>query len=296
MTINKLSILKGIIQDKLISGIPLRTQIVTPSGNHNVRTQIPLDLETALGITNHNTGNTAPTASANMHAKWIQNVENADKTYVGAHFFVDEEGIIQVLPINEVAYNAGDGKGNGNMKTIAIEICENGNLLKAEENAKRLNAALILNYPHFKVYKHQDWSGKYCPRVILGRNSWDEFVEDILKYVAEAKLEIEANVKLDSDSNLNSNIELKSNLDSEPELEKESYSDNHPIEQWKLRGINFAIKEGLITDYNYWRDRLNDEMPAWAHFIILEKVVEKLRDEMMSLLEEKLDEIYREVQ
>jgi len=25
------------------------------------------------------------------------------------------------------------------------------------------------------VYKHQDWSGKYCPRVILTRNSWQQF-------------------------------------------------------------------------------------------------------------------------
>ncbi|MBF4693888.1 peptidoglycan recognition protein family protein [Fusibacter ferrireducens] len=287
--LNKLKIIGGVIQNKEINSIPLITQIVTPSGNHNVRTQMPLELETALGITNHNTGNTAPTASANMHAKWMQNVENADETYVGAHLFVDEKSIIQVLPINEVAYHAGDGKGNGNMKTIAVEICENGNILKAEEHAKQLNAALILTYPHFKIYKHQDWSGKYCPRVILGRKSWDAFVEDIQKYVAEATLEMASNVK--SDSNLNSVSESES-IESERELD----SENHPIEAWKLKGIHFAIEEGLITDYNYWRDRLDDEMPAWAHFIIMEKVVEKLRDEMASILEEKLDEIYREAQ
>ncbi|GAU79494.1 N-acetylmuramoyl-L-alanine amidase family protein [Fusibacter sp. 3D3] len=260
--INKLNIIGGVIQNKEIGSTPLKTQIIMPSGNHNVRTQIALDPETALGITNHNTGNTSPSASANRHATWLQNVENADQTYVGAHFFVDETAIIQVLPINEVAYHAGDGKGDGNMKTIAIEICENGNMLKAEENAKCLNAALLLTYPHFKIYKHQDWSGKYCPRVILGRNSWNEFVEDILKYVQDSNTEA-------------SNAEVS------------------PIEAWKIKGIHFAIEEGLITDYAYWLDRIDEEMPAWAHFIILEKALEKMRQEMMLLVDEKL-EAYRE--
>ncbi|MBF4693625.1 peptidoglycan recognition protein family protein [Fusibacter ferrireducens] len=244
--IKKLTIVNGIVQDQKIGEINFKADIVKPSGKHNVRTQILLDLKTALGITNHNTGNNAPTASDEMHAKWMQNVENADETYVGAHFFVDEDSIMQVLPINEVAYHAGDGKGNGNMKTIAIEICENGNILKAEENAKMLNAALILTYPHFKIYKHQDWSGKYCPRVILGRNSWDDFKADIMAYVEDAQKETLKNV----------------------------------VEEWKLKGLEFVSEEEIITDYKYWLANINGELDPWAIFIMIQKTLIKVRQEI----------------
>ena len=46
-----------------------------------------------IGITYHNTGNSAPTAGDEAHTKWLQNVENADKEYVSVHFFVDENSI-----------------------------------------------------------------------------------------------------------------------------------------------------------------------------------------------------------
>jgi N-acetylmuramoyl-L-alanine amidase len=181
MAINKLNIVDGIIQDKFIDTIPVKVQIVKPKGKTNVRTLIKM--KECIGITNHNTGNSTPTAGDEMHANWMQNVENADLQYVSVHLFVDQDSITQVVPLDEVTYNAGDGKGDGNYKTISVEICENANVLKAEENAKKLNAALILTYPKLKIFKHQDWSGKFCPRVILERNGWNKFVEDINAYV-----------------------------------------------------------------------------------------------------------------
>ena len=184
MVIKKLTIIKGIIQDKFIDGIPIKVQIVQPKGKKNVRTLIKM--KECIGITNHNTGNTTPTAGDEMHAKWMQNVENADIQYVSVPLYVDHDSITQVVPLDEVCYHAGDGKGDGNYKTIGIEICENANVLKAEENSKKLNAALLLTYPKWKVFKHQDWSGKFCPRVILARNGWHQFVEDINSYVKGA--------------------------------------------------------------------------------------------------------------
>jgi N-acetylmuramoyl-L-alanine amidase len=182
MGINKLNIVNGIIQDKFIDGIPVKVQIVQPSGVKNVRTL--MKMTEVIGITNHNTGNSAPTAGDELHAKWLQNVENADKQYVSVHLFVDQDSITQTVPLDEVCYHAGDGSGNGNRKTISIEICENANVLKAEDNAKKLNAALLLTYPNLKIYKHQDWSGKYCPHVLLDRpNGWANFIADINAYV-----------------------------------------------------------------------------------------------------------------
>ncbi len=243
--IKKLTIVNGIIEDDLIDGIPVKKRIITPSGKNNVRTLIPLDLNSALGITNHNTANESPTADDEMHAKYFQTVENADETYIGAHLFVDADSITQALPINEIAYHAGDGKGDGNRRTIAVEICENGMILKAEENAKKLNAALILTYPQFKVYKHQDWSGKYCPRVILGRNAWTDFVADIEAYVHSAGKETSKSMET----------------------------------PWKLGGIEYARDEQFIEDYEYWLANINNSMPAWAVFLIVQKAVEKIREE-----------------
>lgn len=184
MAIKKLTIVNGIIQDKDIDGIPVKIQIVEPKGKRNVRTLVKM--KESIGITNHNTGNASPTAGDEMHAKWMQNVEDADIQYVSVPLYVDHDSITQVIPIDEVCYHAGDGRGDGNYKTVGIEICENINVEKAEENAKKLNAALLLTYPAWKVFKHQDWSGKFCPRIILGRKGWTKFVEDIYAYVRGA--------------------------------------------------------------------------------------------------------------
>lgn len=187
MSINKLNIVNGIIQDNSIDGIPVKRDIVEPKGLKNVRTLIKMSQ--TIGITYHNTGNSAPTAGDEAHANWLQNVENADKEYVSVHFFVDENSITQTVPIDEVTYHAGDGKGNGNYKTISIEICENANIQKAEENAQKLGAALRKTFNGLNIYKHQDWNGKYCPHVILSRGGWDKFKNDIYKLEAGSNID-----------------------------------------------------------------------------------------------------------
>lgn len=184
--LKSLTVIDGIIQDKEIDGIPVNIAIVQPRGKRNVRTLVKMT--EVIGITNHNTANTAPTAGDEAHARYLQNVENADSAYVSVQLFVDDDSITQCVPLDEFCYHAGDGNGDGNRKTIAIEICENGNYAKAELNAQKLNAALLLTYPNLKVFKHQDWSGKFCPRKILARpNGWAEFTAGIAKLVEDAK-------------------------------------------------------------------------------------------------------------
>lgn len=188
--IKALTIQDGVIQDKTIDGIPVKVSIVKPFGAKNVRTLVKM--KEIIGITNHNTANASSTAGSSAHAKYLQNMENSDVSYVSVHLFVDCECIVQCVPLDEFCYHAGDGNGDGNRKTIAIEICENKQIEKAEENAKKLNAALLLTYKNLKLYKHQDWSGKYCPHVILDRvNGWNNFVNDIDKYVKQSEEQYE---------------------------------------------------------------------------------------------------------
>ncbi|MCH4891167.1 hypothetical protein EZV73_26550 [Acidaminobacter sp. JC074] len=187
--IQPLTIVDGIIQDKYVDGIPVRIEIINPKGLKNVRTL--KEMKDPIGLTIHNTGNSSKSAGDELHADWLQNVENADKQYISPHIFVDHDSITQVIPLDEVGYHAGDGKGDGNYRTIGIEICENINVDTAEENAKKLCASFMMTYLSFRLFKHQDWSGKYCPHIILDRkNGWDNFKEDVYDYLFKKKVKL----------------------------------------------------------------------------------------------------------
>ncbi|KIL23704.1 hypothetical protein B4127_2637 [Bacillus pumilus] len=126
-----------------------------------------------LYITVHNTANTAKGANAASHASFVKR----SSTAVSWHYTVDENVIYQHLPLNENGWHAGDGRGNGNMKSIGIEICENadGNFEQAVENAQWLIRKLMTEQgiPLANVVPHKRWSGKNCPRKLLNR--WDSF-------------------------------------------------------------------------------------------------------------------------
>lgn len=172
----------GILPEKSLNACPFIVKLVEVQGEANVRTGIFMRPK---GITIHNTGNNMPTATALAHANWLVGVEAAERDYIGAHFFVDDHQIVQVLPINEVAWHAGDGRGPGNMTTVAIEICEVGDVLLAEENALALIACLKKHLGNLPIYKHQDWTGKYCPRVLLASGRWKSFEERAIKMTDE---------------------------------------------------------------------------------------------------------------
>ncbi|MCY7947303.1 N-acetylmuramoyl-L-alanine amidase [Bacillus atrophaeus] len=128
-------------------------------------------------ITVHNTANTSKGANAALHARYVKNPE----TGTSWHFTVDEKEIYQHLPLNENGWHAGDGNGNGNRKSIGIEICENsdGHFEKAVSNAQWLVKKLMKEQgiSLANVVPHQHWSGKYCPRKLLDR--WDSFKSGI---------------------------------------------------------------------------------------------------------------------
>lgn len=115
-------------------------------------------------ITYHNTDNDAP--AKNEVAYMISN----DKQ-VSFHVAVDDIQAIQVIPFDRNAWHCGDGKGNGNMKSIGVEICYNSlgannpKFKKSEDNAVEICAKLLkdnnLGIDRLKPHKH--WSGKNCP-------------------------------------------------------------------------------------------------------------------------------------
>jgi len=140
-------------------------------------------------ITIHSTGN--PNANARSERAYLTNPQN--KSVTSYHIVIDDKEAIEVTPLDEVAYHAGDGyHGTGNSKSIGIEISEYGNRQKAIENAISLVAEMLhqRGWNVDRLRRHYDWSGKNCPRIMSANNwaGWKKFVEDVRKEVEQLKI------------------------------------------------------------------------------------------------------------
>lgn len=159
-----------------------RIYIDLPSWKYPIKCPCPME---PIGITIHNTAMDAPAKNevAYMHS-------NANK--VSYHFAVDDVDVVQGLPLGRMSWHAGDGRGKGNMRTISIEICYSRSggtrFIQAEMNAARLVALLLKQYGWGidRVYKHQDWSGKYCPHRTLDLG-WERFLDMVRVELGQAK-------------------------------------------------------------------------------------------------------------
>lgn len=132
-----------------------------------------------IGITIHNTANDAPAKNEIAYM-----LRNNDET--SFHFAVDDVEIIQGIPLDRNAWHAGDGYGDGNMRTISIEICYSKSggerFDKAEKNAAWLVAYLLkkYNWSVKNIYRHRDWSKKMCPHRTMEKG-WDRFIDMVQK-------------------------------------------------------------------------------------------------------------------
>ena len=133
-------------------------------------------------ITIHSTGN--PKSTARNERAWLTNPAN--KVTASWHICVDEKEAVEAIPLNEVAWHAGDGgSGTGNRRSISIEICESGDRAKTLENAIKLTAKLLheRGWGVDRLRRHYDWSGKICPRIMQPNNwaGWKQFKKDVAK-------------------------------------------------------------------------------------------------------------------
>ncbi|AOV07570.1 peptidoglycan recognition protein family protein [Sporosarcina ureilytica] len=114
-------------------------------------------------ITIHETANYAKGAGAQMHADLQSSGFSASW-----HWQVDDKVAIQSFPHTVRCWHAGDGAGNGNFHSIAIEICVNvdGDFQQAVVNAAALVKKIMHDegIPSANVVQHHHWSGKDCPR------------------------------------------------------------------------------------------------------------------------------------
>lgn len=119
------------------------------------------------GITIHNTGN-------GKSARELFDDLYEHNGLRLCHFLVDEQDIIQTIPLSECAEHTGKGYDMGNLHTIAIEICRSTSdenlYMKAQEKAIDLIKALMWDYELTtnNLYFHNDFNKQtYCPHRIL---------------------------------------------------------------------------------------------------------------------------------
>lgn len=170
---------------------PVEVRLIPASHTHQ-RTGIAM---TPAYSTYHDTGNPNPGTDAESHADWMLDGCRNDKgevTDTSWHFTVDDGKAIQHIPLNEVAWHAGDGyNGPGNRTSIAIEECVNSDrdAAKTRKNAAELHAFLIkaLKLQGGTVnalVQHNRWSGKNCPEVIRNAGLWPSVVNQASAFLA----------------------------------------------------------------------------------------------------------------
>ena len=157
------------------------TKVVCPESKYAIKCPYEMNPE---GIAVHNTYNDA---SAMSEISYMLGNNNK----VSFHAAVDDQRVVEGLPFNRNAWHAGDGKnGKGNRKMISVEICYSESGGERFDDAEDLAAAYIAyllkqyDWDIDKVYKHQDFSGKYCPHRTLDIG-WERFLDKIRYHLGE---------------------------------------------------------------------------------------------------------------
>ncbi len=226
----KLNSTKPIAEEPILKHTLVKSQII-PKTATGRRPQLDLKPEY---ITIHGTGEDK--ATAKNHADNVNNNNPTKQT--SWHIVVDENEAYQVLPLNEVAWHAGDGfYGSGNRKSIGIEICESGNRRKTLDNTISTVKALMkeLGLDVSDIRQHYDWSRKDCPRILRNPANikdgldWDWFIDQL-----SAK----------------------------------------PSSHWAKPYLDSLIRKGIIVDPDSHKD-LDAAMPKSQLFVILDKIVKE---------------------
>lgn len=165
-------------------------------------------LSAVKGIVIHWTANENQGADDVAHYRYFNGNAIASKSYASAHYFVDHDSILQVLPDNEVGYHVGASRyvtnrlgSYPNGCTIGIETCVNYKGAKFEQaldQSAQLAAHLLKKHglQTTDLYRHYDVTGKDCPRYFVNNatakayglgssadKAWKDFVALVAHYM-----------------------------------------------------------------------------------------------------------------
>jgi hypothetical protein len=174
-----------------VAGLPTKIELpvpliqdIIPLSQWRQRPGIPRELPGFW--VQHETANSNVGADAAMHNRWLQN--GADGSQVSFHFCVDDHQIYQMIPVDEVTWQAADGGGPGNMSGVSCEACVNadGNETVMRRNAEALAAGLMgaLGLGIDRCKRHYDFNAAdpnrhYCPQHMMTSGYWPLFVAHV---------------------------------------------------------------------------------------------------------------------
>jgi hypothetical protein len=147
-------------------------------------------------VTVHETSNYNVGADAEMHRRFTH--QGGGSSSVSFHFVVDDHEAIQLLPLDEVSWHAGDGCDEypdnvghddiGCFASLAIETCVDAgsDWNRTKSNLAELIAMIASGDDRMAwgdgryknkmsveyIAQHNNWSGKNCPLRIRGEGSW----------------------------------------------------------------------------------------------------------------------------
>lgn len=124
--------------------------------------------------------------------------KNGNTRSAGAHFFVDQKGIIvQSIDMSLIAWAVGGSKysdcsktGGGklygictNSNSVSIELCAIANKAPSDDmikSTKALIAYIQKNCPNAKtIVRHFDVTGKQCPATMTSTTAWNSFLKKL---------------------------------------------------------------------------------------------------------------------
>lgn len=138
----------------------------------------------------HETANNS--ADADAHYRYFQNI----KIQASAHTFVDDNKILEIIPINEkawhVQYNNDKktlGLGAANDYAIGTELCRTGSFKDAYDRYVWYHAYLCKKFgkqpkKHITAHKFEDPARRSDPQSWLEPNgvTWGKFISDVQEY------------------------------------------------------------------------------------------------------------------
>ena len=146
------------------------------------------------------------TANDGDSAKGNGNYFKNNKPKASAHYFVDDDVIVNSVPDEYIAYAVGGKKYNNNggkyygvctnANSISIELCDTQRNGKSDLSSEtRKNAIELARYLCKKynidknhVIRHYDVNGKLCPKYFVeDEKAWKKFKDDIFSDVKSTK-------------------------------------------------------------------------------------------------------------
>lgn len=133
-------------------------------------------------------------STAKNNASYFKNIYRG----ASAHYFVDDNEIVQVVEDTDIAWHCGNDvyyNGARNSNSLSIEMCcyrmENGNLnITAATEARAIELAKELmkkyNIPISNVVRHYDVTRKNCPAPFVSdQKRWDNFKKKLQEQSTE---------------------------------------------------------------------------------------------------------------